>query len=205
MSKTNSRSEYYISIDVEMDGPCAGINSMLQLGAAFYKENGIYLNGYSWNIEPLPDAVQDPDTMEWWKKREVEFPGIWARLTANRVTPQRAMTEFASIVLEHNTRLKARPVAVCYPAGYDFSAVYHYLHRFTGDSVLGFSCIDLKTLSMALLNRNYRDHGKKDMPEQWFTPEHPHTHDALTDAIQQGYMFFAMRKDMDKLHSVGIV
>lgn len=208
MSKSRTsagRPEYYISLDVEMDGPCAGLNSMLQLGAAFYTPSGEYLNGFSWNLFPLPDAKPDPDTMLWWKEQEKEFPGIWEQLMLDRVEPAQAMREFTFKVEAYSGQLKAKPVAVCYPAGYDFSAIYHYLCRFTGKSCLGFSCIDLKTLSMAVLNRGYRDHGKKDMPGHWFSADLPHTHNALDDAVEQGNLFASVMKDMRKLHEQAAV
>ncbi len=198
MSK--SRGEYFISCDVEMDGPCAGLNSMLQLGAAFYDYNGNLLEGCCWNLYDLPDAYPDPDTLKWWESQEVEFPGIRKRLMADRKNPETVMHEFKGKVEHYSKTLKAKATIVAYPSGFDFSAIYYYLRRFTGESCVGFSCIDLKTMSMALLNRGYRDHGKKDMPRHWFKDAPVHDHNALNDAIGQGAMYFEMRKDLAKLH-----
>lgn len=196
------QSEYYISVDIEADGPCPGLNSMKQLGAAFYNAQGVFMGSLCLNLEPLPDAQPDPETMAWWAKQELEQPGIIARLEEDQRTPFDAMRTFAEQVEHYNKVLKGKPVVVCYPAGFDFTFIYWYLMRFNGKSCVGFSCIDLKTMSMALLNRGYRDHGKKDMPKHWFAAGLPHTHRAEDDAIEQAELFFAMREDLRKLHTM---
>jgi len=60
--------KYYISLDIETDGPVPMPNSMLSLGmAAFKAETGTMLDTFGINILPLIGGRQDPQTMEWWK------------------------------------------------------------------------------------------------------------------------------------------
>ena len=61
----------------------------------------------------------------------------------------------------------------------------------SGDSTLGYSAIDIKTYSMALMRKPYRMCGKRSMPAEWLDPV-PHTHVALDDAIEQGRLFCNM-------------
>ena len=77
------------------------------------------------------------------------------------------------------------------PAGFDFTFVYWYLVRFTGDSPFSHSALDIKTYAMAMLKTGYRDTTKRAMPRRWFD-NGPHTHVALDDAIGQGALFCNM-------------
>ena len=58
--------EIYISTDIEADGPIPGLYSMLSLGAAAFKPDGAIEDEFSENLTCLPDATEDPDTMDWW-------------------------------------------------------------------------------------------------------------------------------------------
>ena len=62
-----SGEERYISVDVETDGPVAGLHSMLSLGAAAYNAWGQRVGTFSANLKTLPDATTDDRTMAWWK------------------------------------------------------------------------------------------------------------------------------------------
>jgi hypothetical protein len=47
---------------------------------------------------------------------------------------------------------------------------------------------------MAMLKTDYRKSTKRAMPQRWFD-QHPHTHVALDDAIEQGALFCNMLAD----------
>ena len=191
--------EFYISVDVEADGPCPGINSMLQLGAVFYDAEGNVLFEYSANLFPLEGAVQDSATMEWWAKQEEKNPGLWESMMQDRVTPKLAMERFQSYVRRFATQTKCSPLVVAYPAGYDFTWLYWYLCKFLGQSCVGFSALDMKTMAMCLLQKTYHDSSKKRFPRSWFNPALKHTHNALDDALGQGFIFFQMKKALSDL------
>ena len=89
--------------------------------------------------------------------------------------------------------LPGRPVFVAYPTAFDFPFVHFYLAEFVGENPFGYSAIDIKTYSMALLRKPYRMCGKRSMPVEWLDPV-PHTHVALDDAIEQGRLFCNMLK-----------
>jgi len=188
--------EYYISIDVEADGPCPGINSMLQFGAVFYDIEGNILEEYSVNIEQIEGGIEDSDTMKWWAEQETKNLGLWASMRSDLVPPKLAMQRFESIVQKYNKQLNAQPVVAAFPSGYDFSWLYYYLCKYLGQSVVGFSSLDMKTLAMALLKTGYRDASKKRWPADWRDSNLKHTHNALSDAKEQGYSLFKMLKEL---------
>ena len=69
--------------------------------------------------------------------------------------------------------------------------------RFAGESPFSHSALDIKTYAMATLKIGYRDAVKRAMPRGWFD-DHPHTHQALDDAIEQGALFCNMLRENTK-------
>jgi DNA polymerase III alpha subunit (gram-positive type) len=181
--------ETYVSTDVETDGPIPGPHSMLSFASAAYSADKKLLSTFTANLELLPEAKPHPETAAWWLTQ----PEAWAACRSNLEAPEAAMRRYLAWVKS----LPGKPVFVAYPAGFDFMFVYWYLIRFAGESPFSFSALDMKTLAMALLNKDYRDSTKRNMPKRWFDPL-PHTHVALDDAIEQGAMFCNMLADLRK-------
>ena len=175
--------EIYVSTDIETDGPIPGPNSMLSFGSAAYSASKELLSTFTANLETLPGATPDPKTMHWWAQQ----PQAWAACRQNLVTPEDAMRRYVAWL----GSLPGKPVFVGYPAGFDFLFVYWYLIRFAGESPFSFSALDVKTYAMAVLKKDYRKSTKTSMPKHWFD-QHPHTHVALDDAIEQGALFCNM-------------
>jgi len=176
--------EIYVSTDVETDGPIPGPHSMLSFGSAAYTASKKLVGTFEANLETLPDAKGDPDTMRWWDSQ----PQAWTAHRQNLVSPERAMKDYVDWV----KKLPGIPVFVGYPAGFDFLFIYYYLIYFTGNSPFSFSAVDIKTFAMATLGTDYRQSTKKNMPKAWFDKGLPHTHKALDDAIEQGALFCNM-------------
>jgi hypothetical protein len=176
-----NNNEIYISTDIESDGPIPGPNSMLSLGSAAYLPNEKLVSTFSVNLETLPGAQGDPDTMQWWSER----PQQWDECRKNPLPPKEAMTSFVGWV----GQIPGRPVFVGYPATYDFLFVYWYLIKFVGSSPFSFSALDIKSFAMAVLKTPFRGSTKKNMPKRWFHNLPRHTHVAVDDAIEQGALF----------------
>jgi hypothetical protein len=183
--------EYYVSTDIEVDGPIPGPYSMLSFGSAAYRADKILISTFSANLETLPGASQHPDTMSWWAER----PEVWAASRRNLRDPAVAMSAYVKWL----DSLPGRPVFVGYPAAFDFLFVYWYLMRFVGRSPFSFAALDIKTMAMVMLGKEYRHCSKKDMPRRWFD-EAPHTHIALDDAIEQGTLFCNMLAESRECH-----
>ena len=93
--------------------------------------------------------------------------------------------------------LPGHPVFVGYPASFDFLVVYWYPIRLAGRSPFSFAALDIKTMAMVMLGRDYRRTVKGAMPRRWFD-DLPHRHRALDDAIEQGTLFCNMLADSRK-------
>ncbi|HSI34632.1 MAG TPA: hypothetical protein VK986_13670 [Tepidisphaeraceae bacterium] len=186
--------EIYVSTDCETDGPIPGPHSMLSVASAAITEAGDVVATFSANLETLPGASGDPQTMAWWG----ENPAAWAACRTDLRTPADAMREYAAWL----DGLPGKPVFVAYPAGFDFTFVYWYLIRFAGRSPFSHSALDIKTLAMAALGCEYRDATKRNMPQEWFPPDAPHTHVALDDAIEQGKLFVNVLREVRGMSKV---
>lgn len=177
--------EIYVSTDIETDGPIPGRNSMLSFASAAFNSSGAMVGTFTVNLATLPDAIPDPDTMAWWDGQ----PEAWRASRVDPRDPAEAMGDYRAWL----DGLPGKPVFVGYPAAFDFMFVYWYLVRFAGRSPFSHSALDLKSFAMAVLGTEFRGTSKRTMPKEWFGAAR-HTHVALDDAIEQGELWFAMRR-----------
>jgi hypothetical protein len=182
--------ELFLSIDIETDGPVAGLNSMLALGVAAFTGDGEQYGTWYSTLTPLPDAYQDTDTMNWWTTQ----PDAWAEVCTDQQDPAIAIPQFARWVGLLKEEYKLVPVAL--PASFDFPFVNYYGHRFAQRSVLGFSCCDIRSYANGLAGYS----SYQGLPKSRFqelagkidtSDLRPHV--ALDDAIEQGRLFMALR------------
>lgn len=182
-------SEVYVSTDVESDGPIPGPNSMLSLGSAVFGEDKKLLDTFSVNLDLLPGAAGNPDTMAFWAKH----PNQWAKTRENTVDPAVGMKKYHAWL----TGLGQKVVFVGYPAGYDFLFTYWYLIRLDVQSREAERAVSGKTYAMAMLKKPFRESTKKAFPKHWFGSA-PHTHVAVEDAVEQGMLFMNMLEENKK-------
>lgn len=180
------RAEVYFSVDVEADGPIPGPYSMLSIGIAV---------AGAWDATFVPAK---PDAATFYRElRPISddfVPDALAvsgldrdRLAREGAEPAAAMHELTSWVGEQAGA--ARPVAVAYPAVYDWLFLYWYLLRFTGHCAFGHSgCLDLKTMYATKAGVPLSRAHKRAMPRHLLSRRR-HTHHALDDAQEQAELF----------------
>jgi hypothetical protein len=175
--------EIYVSTDVEADGPIPGPYSMLSIGSAAFRSDGSRLATFTANLELLPGAFGSPDTMKWWGKQAE----AWHACRKDPRPPSVVMADYVAWL----DGLSGKPVFVGYPASFDFMFVFWYLMRFAGRSPFGFAALDIKTMAMTMLGKDFHQSTKGNMPRHWFGSS-LHSHVALQDAIEQGELFCNM-------------
>lgn len=181
-----SRNELYVSVDIEADGPIPGPHSMLSIGAVALTAEGDTVAEYSANLNPLPEAKPHPKTMAWWQ----EFPEAWKACQADPRPPETVMKEFAGWI----DNLPGLPIFTAWPATWDFMWVYWYLIRFTDQRPFSEHGIDMRSYAMGMRRREFMKCGKNYLPQRWF-PEQAHSHVALEDAREQGFLFINMLRE----------
>ncbi len=166
--------EVFISVDCESNGKCPGKNSMLSLGAVACDRDGHFLGQFYRTLVPVIGSVEDPETMEWWKK----FPEAYAAATKDPEEIFEVMKDFKAWIDQLPGYKKTM---VARPSGFDFSMVYWYFHTFLGECPFKYHCLDVQSYAAATLKRAYHEAGKINWPFAW-TSKYPHNHNALSDA-----------------------
>ncbi|TDR32520.1 exonuclease [Hydromonas duriensis] len=184
-----AKSEIYFVTDIETDGPIPGPHSMLSFASAAYSAAGELLGTFSTNLEMLEGASGHPFTMKFWAGE----PEAWSACRLNPVPPETAMKDFVKWIRQTCGNSNS-PVFVGYPAGFDFTFIFWYLIKFTGESPFSWSALDMKTFAMAITGLPFKQAIKPRLPKEWLPEDLPHTHIALDDALEQGHLFSQMLK-----------
>ncbi|MET8296689.1 exonuclease [Streptomyces sp. NPDC005180] len=185
-----ARAEFYVSVDVEADGPMPGPYSMSSFGMAVagVRDGGGFRpvdpgeRTFYAELKPISDAY-DPEALA--------VGGLDRELLVREGRePGEAMNAAARWIAGVAGELGATPVFVAYPLGYDWMWMYWYFMRFAdGGSPFGHSrCMDLKSLYAAKAGVRISEATKRSMPSHLLS-DRPHTHNALDDAIEQGELF----------------
>ena len=179
--------EIYVSTDVEADGPIPGPHSMLSFASAAYTPDKQLIGTFSANLELLEGSAPHPVQAAWWQTQ----PEAWAACRKDLQAPVSALVAYVEWV----EALPGKPVFVAMPAGFDFTFMFWYMMRFAGRCPFSWSALDIKTLAFAMTGLPYRKCIKPRFPKHWFD-DHPHTHVALDDAIEQGALFCNMLAEL---------
>jgi hypothetical protein len=180
--------ELYVSLDIEADGPCPGLHSMISFGMAAFTLDKELVGTFSRNLKLLDGASADERTMAWW--HTPDNVAAYGKAREDLVDPRSAMTACRAWLEE--MRRFGRPVICGAPSGFDFTFLYYYFQRELGESPVGFASLDLRSYAAAVLKRQYRQVGKNSFPPEWIDDGLPHTHVALDDAIEQGCILINM-------------
>ena len=186
--------EIYILTDVEADGPIPGEFSMLSLDSIALDKKGEVLGEFYKKLVPLPTALQDKKTMQFWK----DNPKAYQEATTNAEDPQKVMTEYNKWLKKLKKDTKKELVFIAYPVTVDFMFVYWYLIKFTGESPFGYSGLDMKTLAMSILKKDFSEITKNKMPKSWLKHPGQKYHFALQDAKEQVFMLIKMLEELKK-------
>jgi hypothetical protein len=178
----------YFSADVETDGPIPGPFSILSFAL-------VYAGSFDGN------HFQRPDNYEYKLYKELrpisenfEIEALRvngldrARLCFEGEPPEKAMTEACRWV--KTIANAAQPVLVAYPLSFDWSWLYWYFIRFSAEgSPFAYSrCFDIKTALAVKASIPIAEAGRSQVDPS-LRSRHPHTHNAVDDAIAQAEIF----------------
>jgi hypothetical protein len=181
-----AKSEVYISVDVEADGPIPGPYSMLSFGMAAcgaYDESGFTAR------DPLTFYAELKPISQEHVAEALAVSGLDRnRLAAEGQDPDVAMDAAAAWV--RDVSAGSTPVLVAYPLGFDWMWLYWYFVRFAAEgSPFGHSRhVDMKTLYATKAEVPVFRSTKGQMPRALLS-RRPHTHNALDDAVEQAELF----------------
>jgi hypothetical protein len=180
--------DIYISGDIEADGPIPGPYSMLSFGLVVA---GTF-NGTTFEARD-PTAVtfyrELKPISEYFDAAALSVSGLDREaLVSDGNEPSDAMRDAAQWVLDQAAT--SRPVLIGFPVVFDWMFLHWYFVRFVGQSPFGFgNALDIKTIYQQKAGVTLDAAGLYDIPPDLSSPRHPHTHNALDDAIAQAEIF----------------
>lgn len=201
----------YVSFDLETTGGKPDKSAILSIGAvAVDSVHWEIVGEFESNISIPFGRVWEEDTKKWWATQ----PAALALATTNQVRPSVVCERFLDWidVLLHDTKKEDRRFAfVANPIAFDLPLLRSYMEEFVGERwkifsetyKAGLGGLDLPTLAMAVLNRDYADSRRTKWPASWVPDELPHTHVAIDDARLQTHAFIRMMRELNDIHGQG--
>jgi len=125
-----------IVVDVETDGPCPGLYSMICFGAVIVDET--LDKKFYGQLKPISD-VWIPDALRvsgFTREQCLEFPD-----------PQLTMQQFGEWI---STHCNGRPIFWSDNNGFDFAFINYYFHRFLGNNPFGWTSQNLNSFYKGL-------------------------------------------------------
>lgn len=174
----------YAVTDIETDGPDPGTNSMRSFATVIINNDLEVCDQFEITLLPLGGAQTDPRTMAWFQKH----PESWEHATQNPQPPANAIHAYVDWL----RTMDEKPVFAAQPLAFDGYWIDWYLRKFTGlklgggpfpdDSPFSGTGLDIRSLCMGVLERDYFETARKDIPESWFGGV-THSHRAIDDAM----------------------
>jgi DNA polymerase III epsilon subunit-like protein len=112
-------------------------------------------------------------------------------LERDGIEPKEAMSQFNKWIIDV-AGTKHIPVFVGLNAGFDWSFVNYYFHRYLGDNPFGYSALDIKSLYLGVVGGSWDDTGARQIAEHYHLSGRG-DHDALHDALFQAELFRCIR------------
>lgn len=179
--------DIYFSVDIEASGPIPGEYSMLSLGACLV---GTIDRTFYAELRPISDRFV-PAALEvtGFDLSELSTKG------QEPITVMRNLLDWVAVE-SHGVR----PVFVGLNAGFDWSFVNWYFHKFLGKNPFGVAPLDIKAYYMGLTGCSWDETRSSQLPES-LKPSHTGKmrHNALSDALYQGEIFRRMMELRTKL------
>ncbi len=198
---TMKKSDLYISVDIETNGPIIGQNAMLSFGCAALRGDEI-VSTFTRNLIIPEGTTTDADTMEFW----AQYPDAYKATQVNQDAPEDAFKALCSWVFDLKLEDEI-PVFMATPIGMDFSWMFYYgmnVAPVQWWKTFNFQGLDIQSYAVAAFNKPYIHSAKKYWPKKCRKPEtwegFTHTHVALDDAIEQALQFVEIRKYVNGLH-----
>lgn len=162
-------------VDVEADGPCPGLYSMVEVGVVKINRDESFETFYG-SLHPLETAE--------FVKEALDAIGIERHQTEEYDSPHKTMRRLSQWVKENNS--SGRPMFYSDNNGFDWQFVNYYFHLFLGENPFGHSSTNIGSLWKGM------EH------DMWKTFKHlrktKHDHNPVNDAKGNAEALIAMKK-----------
>ncbi len=132
----------YISVDVEADGPCPGLYSMISFGAVLVE--GDLNKTFYGKLKPISDM---------WVPEALVVSGFTREETMEFDDPLKVMTEFKDWL----DSLNCRPMFLSDNNGFDWQYINYYFHLYLRKNPFGFSSTNLGSLYKGVVKDMFKN------------------------------------------------
>jgi len=165
----------YFVVDVEADGPCPGLYSMVCFGAVLVDSTASPMKSFYAELEPISEK---------WNPDALGVSGFTREETLKFPPPIPAMEAFAKWIEENNSG--GRPIFISDNNGFDWSFINYYFHAFYGSNPFGFSSRRIGDLYCGM---------EKSTFARWkHLRKTRHTHNPVDDAMGNAEALIEMKK-----------
>lgn len=163
----------YFVVDVEADGPCPGLYSMVSFGAVKVQENLKDTPTFYGTLKPISDKCIP---------QALAVSGFTREETMKFSDPKDVMEDFANWIDENS---EGRPIFISDNNGFDWQFINYYFHAFYGSNPFGFSSRRLADLYCGM---------QKDTFAKWkHLRNTKHTHHPVDDAMGNAEVLVKMK------------
>ncbi|WP_420349238.1 hypothetical protein [Pelagibius sp.] len=173
----------YVVTDIEVNGPTPGQHSMLAFASVAIDAEGEEIDFFQAVLASLPEAGEDPVTMEWFKG----FPEAWAAATRDPKPPAEVMQSYAAWVRS----LPGQPIFAAQPLAFDGAWIDYYLRRFAdirmlkgpwiGERLFFTAGLCIQAFAAGRTGRALHECSAEAFPAEWLGHV-PHNHISIDDA-----------------------
>jgi len=163
-----------IIVDVEADGPCPGIYSMISFGAVVFDKNGKFDQTFYGKLRPMTDYyIEEALAVSGFTREQVEtFPD-----------PKVTMKEFEGWI---NVVSDGRPFFLSDNNGFDWQFINYYFHYYLECNPFGHSSTNIGSLYKGMERSMFGNFKHLRKPK--------HTHHPVDDAKGNAEALLAMKK-----------
>ena len=162
-------------VDVEADGPCPGLYSMVELGAVIV-EPGLSRTFYG-KLRPLPNAG--------YMQEALDVFGVTREQAEAYDDPVEVMEKFEKWIQENS---EGRPIFISDNNGYDYSFVNYYFWLCLGRNPFGHSSQNLGSLYKGMVKDCFKSFKRLRITK--------HDHNPVNDAIGNCEALLHMKLEM---------
>ncbi|MGH8502772.1 MAG: 3'-5' exonuclease [Gammaproteobacteria bacterium] len=165
----------FVSVDVETAGPIPGVYSLLSIGACLVEDDSV---SFECLLKPISQKA-DPKALKisGFSLEYLEREGLDPKVTMQRFAEWLGQVAGARSL-----------VFVGLNAGFDWSFINYYFHRYLHSNPFGFAALDIKALYMGATGVDWRESKSSEMVKL-LNPKLTGDHDALNDARAQAELF----------------
>lgn len=163
-----------IIVDVEADGPCPGIYSMISFGAVVFDHRGEFTQTFYGQLRPMTD---------YYIEEALKVSGFTREETEEFPEPAETMKAFADWLKEVSP---GQPFFLSDNNGFDWQFINYYFHYFLEENPFGHSSTNIGSL--------YKGMEKSMFGNFKHLRKTKHTHHPVDDAKGNAEALFAMKR-----------